>query len=78
MRKIPLILSFVFVLSGNRLAAEPTLIFQDDFSEGAGAWLPTDERAWKITEVDGNPAYEILGGSKYKPPHRSPENIAIR
>lgn len=54
------------------------MIFRDDFSKGADAWTPTDAKAWKITGVEGNPAYEILGGSKYTPPHRSPENIAIR
>lgn len=59
-------------------AAELPVIFHDDFSKGADVWTPTDATAWKITEADGNPAFEILGGSKYTPPHRSPVNIAIR
>lgn len=65
-------------LSPPLFAAEPPLIFRDDFSEGAGGWLPTDARAWKVSDVDGDPAFEILGGSNYAPPHRSPVNIAIR
>jgi Lon protease-like protein len=54
------------------------VIFRDDFSKGAEAWTPTDAKAWRITDDKGNPASEILGGSKYEPPHRSPVNIAIR
>lgn len=59
-------------------AEELPLLFRDDFSQGDDQWEPTDPKAWKITEVDGNPAYEILGGSDYQPPHRSPFNISIR
>ncbi|HRQ87456.1 MAG TPA: hypothetical protein PLA50_01570, partial [Bacteroidia bacterium] len=77
MRKIPLLLAVV-VLAPLLRAEELPLVFRDDFSGGADAWAPTDAKAWQITEVDGNPAYEILGGSEYEPPHRSPVNIAIR
>lgn len=77
MRKIPLFL-LALSLAPILTAAELPVIFRDDFSKGADAWAPTDARAWKITDDKGNPAFEILGGSKYTPPHRSPENIAIR
>ncbi len=77
MRKLPLLL-LPFVLCPLFAAEELPLVFRDDFSNGADAWEPTDVKAWKITEIDGDPAYEILGGSKYEPPHRSPINIAIR
>ncbi|MCB1205433.1 MAG: hypothetical protein KDN18_14320, partial [Verrucomicrobiae bacterium] len=77
MRKFPLII-LGLALSPLLQSEELSLIFRDDFSKGSEAWTPTDAKAWKITEVDGNPAFEILGGSKYNPPHRSPVNIAIR
>ncbi len=77
MRNLPLLL-LTFALAPVLPAAELPVIFHDDFSKGADAWTPTDATAWKITEADGNPAFEILGGSKYTPPHRSPVNIAIR
>lgn len=58
--------------------AEWPVLFQDDFSQGADHWEPTDPKAWKITKLeDGNPVFENLGGSKYEPPHRSPFNIAL-
>jgi quinoprotein glucose dehydrogenase len=81
MRKIlPFLLVLPLPLASPTLPAaeELPLVFRDDFSEGAGGWEPTDPKAWKITEVDGDPAYEILGGSDYQPPHRSPFNIALR
>lgn len=77
MRILPLLLP-AFSLAPALPAADLPVIFQDDFSKGADAWAPTDAKAWKITEADGNPAFEILGGSEYAPPHRSPVNIAIR
>lgn len=77
MRKIPLILALPFVVATLLRADELPLVFSDDFSKGAGAWEPTDAEAWKTSKIDGNPAYEILGGSKYEPPYRSPFNIAL-
>lgn len=77
MRKLSLLL-LSFVLGPLLAAEELPLVFRDDFSGGSEAWEPTDAKAWKITEIDGDSAYEILGGSKYEPPHRSPINIAIR
>lgn len=77
MRKLPLLI-LGLVLPSFLQSEELPLVFRDDFSKGAEAWVPSDAKAWKITDVDGDPAFEILGGSKYAPPHRSPENIAIR
>jgi quinoprotein glucose dehydrogenase len=79
MRKIPLILALALplVVAPFLRAADLPLVYRDDFSKGAGAWEPTDAKAWKISDIDGNPAYEILGGSKYEPPYRSPINISL-
>lgn len=66
------------LLLGAPLAAEPLpLLAKDDFSNGAARWSTTDAAKWKITEVDGNPVYELLGKSDYQPPHRSPHSIAL-
>lgn len=77
MRKFLLAL-VTLCLSPMLFAEELPLIFKDDFSAGAKNWEPTDPAAWKISEVDGDPAYEILGKSKYEPPYRSPFNVSMR
>ena len=61
------------------LAAETDLplVFQDDFEKGADRWEPTDPKAWKINEVDGNKVYSQFDKSKYNPPYRSPLNISL-
>jgi len=54
------------------------LIFADDFEQGADHWAPTDPKAWKITEMDGQgKVYDQYRQSAYKPPHRSPSNLSL-
>jgi hypothetical protein len=53
------------------------LIAKEDFSKGSDAWKTTDDKKWKLTTVDGNQVFELLGKSKYNPPHRSPHSIAL-
>ena len=53
------------------------LVFEDNFEDGAGHWQPTDAKAWKVIEQDGNHVLSLFGKSKYKPPHRSPYNISL-
>lgn len=52
------------------------LVFHDDFGSGADRWEPTDAKAWKVTNENGNPVYSLCGESAYEPPVRSPKNIA--
>lgn len=52
-------------------------VLKEDFEEGADRWAPTDPAKWKITEVDGNQVYHLLGVSDYQPPHRSPHSISL-
>ena len=77
MWKLPLLLSLAIPFVTLLCAEDLPLVFSDDFSKGADAWEPTDARAWKITTLDGNDVYEILGSSKYEPPYRSPFNISL-
>lgn len=78
MRKIPFFVALVSAFLTSATAQDLPKVFSDDFSNGASEWEPTDGKAWKITEIDGNPVYENLGGSKYDPPYRSPKNISLR
>lgn len=53
------------------------LVFEDDFEKDAARWQPTDPKAWKVADKDGNHFYCQFQQSKYKPPHRSPFNFAL-
>jgi hypothetical protein len=57
---------------------ELPLLFVDDFGMGADAWEPTDPKAWKLIDVAKGKAFSQFQQSKYKPPFRSPLNIALR
>ncbi|RYD80477.1 MAG: hypothetical protein EOP84_11990 [Verrucomicrobiaceae bacterium] len=54
------------------------LVYSQDFSkpEALQEFTFTDPSAWKITTVDGKSALELTKQSAYKPPFRSPVNIA--
>lgn len=54
------------------------LVFSEDFSGDLSQWKPTDDKKWKLTTVGDDKAYELLGKSDYKPPHRSPHSISLR
>lgn len=71
----PLLL--LYLVTAPILADELPILLKEDFSNGAGRWETTDDKKWKITEVNGNPAFELLGISDYQPPHRSPLSIAL-
>ena len=67
-----------------RLAAEEKtlhgmpLLYSEDFESGADRWEPTDPKAWRIDAGRGGKVFSQFNGrSKYKPPHRSPLNIAL-
>lgn len=72
-------LLLITTLAATTLHADKDLpvIIKEDFSKGAEAWKTTDDSKWKLTEVDGNQVFELLGVSKYRPPYRSPHSIAL-
>lgn len=54
------------------------VVFTEDFESGDKRWRPLDPTGWKIKDVPGGHVYSQFkkeGG--YKPPHRSPVNIAL-
>ncbi len=55
----------------------PPLVHADHFEEGTDHWTMTDDAAWEIKRKDGGGVLSLHKQSKYKPPHRSPHNIAL-
>ena len=55
------------------------VIFQATFEKDeASHFEPTDPKAWKVVEQQGNHVYALtVRQSNYKPPHRSPYNISL-
>jgi len=72
-------LCLLAILSSSLLAEEKELpvVYREDFSKDASAWLTTDDSKWKLTNVNGNQVFELLGVSRYRPPFRSPHSIAL-
>lgn len=73
-------LAFMFVILGVAPVAagdKLPLVFDEDFEKGAERWAPTDPKAWKVVKTDKGQVYNQFAQSKYKPPHRSPYNIAL-
>ena len=51
------------------------LLFSDDFEENSESkWTPTDAKAWKIIQQNGNSVYNQFAQSDYTPPVRNPHN----
>ena len=74
------LLFLLSVFIGHAHAAdEPPLLLKEDFSRGFSSWKTTDDSAWRVREIEAsnNRVLELYGKSKYKPPHRSPVNMAI-
>jgi hypothetical protein len=57
--------------------AKLQLLFTDDFENGADRWQPTDANAWRIVKDPKGGQFNQHQMSKYKPPHRSPLNMAL-
>lgn len=55
------------------------LVYSQDFTSPSAAddFQMTDAAAWKVTTEEGRGALELFKQSKYKPPYRSPVNIAL-
>lgn len=85
MRKFPLLLSgavlgwCLLASSGPVSGAEPLpLVHAEDFEKGADNWQPMDPTQWKVKKTDQGQVFsQHEKKTKYKPPHRSPTNIAI-
>ncbi len=65
------------LLTSTVTADEFPVVFEDDFEASLDRWVPTDADAWRIDATDDGHVLTLHRQSKYKPPHRSPVNIAL-
>lgn len=65
------------VSAGAQDQATLTELLREDFEKGAERWEPSDSNAWKVIETPKGHAFSQFQASKFKPPHRSPFNIAL-
>ncbi len=63
----------------SRAADDLPVLLKENFKRGFAAWDTTDASAWRVREFGkpGNRVLELYGASNYKPPHRSPVNMAM-
>ena len=77
--------ALVVVLSAGTLAAQSgvpdgyELVYSQDFADASALddFTFSHQRAWKYGKEEGRGYLDLVGGSKYKPEHRSPLNIAL-
>lgn len=69
--------AYLLLVGVTARAAELPLVAREDFESGASAWQPTDERSWKVIDSPQGRVYSLFQQSEYKPPFRSPVNIAL-
>src|SRR5947209_16430492 len=63
--------------AGGQAKSELPLLFEENFANGADRWEPTDPKAWKLVKTDKRQVFNQFQTSAYKPPYRSPLNIAL-
>ena len=65
-------------IADEKVVTDLPLVFSEDFEGGTDHWELTDDAAWTLSEKDGNHFFGLnKRKSDYKPPHRSPHNIAL-
>lgn len=78
-------LVLISALAGHVGAAEPDrellgmpLLYHDDFqSPDTSRWEPSDPKAWKLTDQNGNQVFQQYAQSKVQTPVRSPFNRCV-
>ncbi|MGV3533936.1 MAG: hypothetical protein ACO1QR_16320 [Chthoniobacteraceae bacterium] len=85
MKAFPLMIALAFAATAPAFAQNPAgipaeykLLYSQDFAKPGAIqdFVMTDPSAWKVSPGD-RPALELTKQSKYKPPFRSPVNIAL-
>src|SRR5262245_38805760 len=60
------------------LLLAPPVVFEENFEKGADRWEPQDKSQWQIKKTDQGQVYsQFKKETTYKPPHRSPTNVAL-
>jgi hypothetical protein len=75
------IVSFAVLMALSQMLAvadELPVLYQEDFEKGADHWQPLDAKQWQIKKTDKGQVFsQHEKKSEYKPPHRSPTNVAL-
>jgi hypothetical protein len=54
------------------------VVFEENFEKGADRWEPLDKAQWEIKKTDQGQVFsQHKKETTYKPPHRSPTNVAL-
>jgi hypothetical protein len=78
MRSIVLSIVVTCFAAAAAAAEELPIVFEETFEKGAEHWQPLDEKQWQIKKTDKGQVYsQHEKKSAYKPPHRSPTNVAL-
>ena len=73
-----LLLVVIFLDPAARAADELPILFQEDFEKDASHWQPFDAKQWKLKKTEkGSVFSQHDKETTYKPPHRSPTNVAL-
>src|SRR5262245_39893827 len=67
------------MLASPAAAADPLpVVFEENFEKGPDRWEPLDKAQWEIKKTDKGQVFsQHKKQSAYKPPHRSPTNVAL-
>jgi hypothetical protein len=66
------------LLASARADEKLPVVFEENFEKGADRWEPKDAAQWQIKKTDRGQVFsQHKKESAYKPPHRSPTNIAL-
>ncbi len=72
-----LAMTALITAAGPLRAVELPILLSEDFESGADRWQPMDPASWKVVSTPEGKAYSLFQQSNYKPPFRSPVNIAL-
>jgi hypothetical protein len=71
-------LALMLALAPSLRADESPVVFKEDFESGADRWQPLDAGQWQVKKTDKGQVFsQHEKKSAYKPPHRSPTNVAL-
>src|SRR5688500_4608400 len=69
---------FSFAMGYTAEADELPLVYREDFEKGAERWQPFDANQWQLKKTTAGHVFsQFEKRSAYKPPHRSPFNVAL-
>ena len=77
-RQLVIVLMVALASAAALAADELPVVFEENFEKGADHWQPLDEKQWQLKKTDQGQVFsQHEKKSAYKPPHRSPTNVAL-